>query len=321
LSFGPHDIVENPPPVLVCTPSTLEARWTGRNIIRVSDSRNIPLAAAILCGSTEADPILQFADEVGICADRFTHLQMLVRAYELSSTPDFEACAATIRVVDTLSPDPTAGIAGKEKLIRKLCSQVCDVGIVGVLQLRNLKIIGFHGAERIWESLRTRVAAYRLEKQDDVTFLRAISDALSEEAVMPWCEAILSGITALACSTSSTFPLAFWRWAHIEPSTFTKLFQYLPSDHDLEARISDVAPREMDTSEGSMIMTLARTKRWLHLHGAAAGACFEPKEAVRQQLIIDTEITYLDGIKAALQRATNKELVTLALECGEMRSA
>ncbi len=40
LSFGPHDIVDNPPPVLVCTPSTLETRWTGRNIISVSGSKN-----------------------------------------------------------------------------------------------------------------------------------------------------------------------------------------------------------------------------------------------------------------------------------------
>ncbi|MEI4951178.1 effector-associated domain EAD1-containing protein [Aeromonas caviae] len=319
LSFGPHDIVDNPPPVLVCTPSTLEARWTGRNIISVSGSKNIPRAAAILCDSTEANPILQFADEVGICVDRFTHLQMLVSAYELSSTPDFEACTATIRLVDTLSPDPTVGTVGKEKLIRKLCSQMCDVGIAGVLQLRNLKIIGFHGAERIWESLRARVATYRLEEVDDRTFLHTISDALSAEAIIPWCEAILSGITASACSTSSTFPLAFWRWAHIQPSTLTKLFEHLPSDHDLEARLSQVVPREIKTSVGNTVMTLARAKRWLRLHGAAAGACFEPRDAVRQQLIIDTELTHLDGIKAALRRATSKELVTLALESDETR--
>ncbi|WP_047535633.1 GAP1-N1 domain-containing protein [Shewanella sp. ZOR0012] len=319
LSFGPHDIVDNPPPVLVCTPSTLEARWTGRNIISVSGSKNISRAAAILCDRTEANPILQFADEVGICVDRFTHLQMLVSAYELSSTPDFEACTATIRLVDTLSPDPTVGTVGKEKLIRKLCSQMCDVGIAGVLQLRNLKIIGFDGAECIWESLRARVATYRLEEVDDRTFLHTISDALSAEAVIPWCEAILSGITASACSTSSTFPLAFWRWAHIQPSTLAKLFEHLPSDYDLEARLSKVAPLKMNTSVGNTVMTLARSKRWLRLHGVAVGACFVPREAVQQQLIIDTDLTHLYGIREALRRATSQELVTIALEIYELR--
>ncbi|MFQ2195011.1 GAP1-N1 domain-containing protein [Aeromonas jandaei] len=319
LSFGPHDIVDNPPPVLVCTPSTLEARWTGRNIISVSGSKNISRAAAILCDRTEANPILQFADEVGICVDRFTHLQMLVSAYELSSTPDFEACTATIRLVDTLSPDPTVGTVGKEKLIRKLCSQMCDVGIAGVLQLRNLNIIGFDRAERIWESLRARVATYRLKEVDDKIFLHTISDALSAEAVIPWCEAILSGITASACSTSSTFPLAFWRWAHIQPSTLAKLFEHLPSDYDLETRLSKVAPLEMNTSVGNTVMTLARSKRWLRLHGVAAGACFVPREAVQQQLIIDTDLTHLYGIREALRRATSQELVTIALEIYELR--
>lgn len=319
LSFGPHDIVENPPPVLVCTPSTLETRWTGRNIISASGSKNLSRAAAILCDSTEAYPILQFADEVGICVDRFTYLQMLVRAYELSSNTDFEACAATIRLVDTLSPDPTVGTVGKEKLTRKLCLQMCDVGMLGVLQLRNLKIIGFHGAERIWESLRARVATYPIEEVDDRTFLHTINDALSAEAVTPWCEAILSGITAFACSTSSTFPLAFWRWAQMKPSTLTKLFEHLPSDYDLEARLSKVAPLEMNTSVGNTVMTLARSKRWLRLHGVAAGACFVPREAVQQQLIIDTDLTHLYGIKEALRRATSQELVTIALEIYELR--
>ncbi|EKO5230716.1 hypothetical protein P0J02_001496 [Vibrio parahaemolyticus] len=319
LSFGPHDIVDNPPPVVVCTPSTLEARWTGHNVIGVSSSKNMPRAAAILCDSTEANPILQFADEVGIGVDRFSHLQMLVSAYQLSSSPDFEACAATIRLVNTLSPDPTVGAVGKEKLIHKLCSQMCDVGITGILQLRNLQIIGFHGAERIWESLRARVATYRLEEVDDRRLLDIISDALSAEAVIPWCEAIIGGIVASASSTLPTFPLAFWRWADIQPSTLTKLFEHIPSNHDLEARISQVAPREMSTSTGNMVMILARAKNWLLLHGVAVGACFKPREAVHQQLIIDTELTHLDGIKAALRRATSKELVTLALESDENR--
>ncbi|EMN5324594.1 TPA: effector-associated domain EAD1-containing protein [Enterobacter hormaechei] len=319
LSFGPQDIVENPPPILVCTPSTLEVRWTGRNIIGTSSSNQLPRAAAILCDSTEADTILQFAEDVGICVDKFTHLHMLVSAFELSSINDFEASVATIRLVDKLSSDPTVGKVGKEKLIRRLCSQMSDVGIAEFLQLRNLKIVGIHGTECIWVSLRDRVATYHLEEMDDRTFLRTISDALSAEAVAPWCDAILSGITVSACSSLSTFPLAFWRWVNIEPTTITKLFEYLPSDYDLETRIFQVAPREMNTSVGNTVMTLARSKKWLRLHGAAAGASLELREAVYKQLSIDTEITDLDGIKATLRRATSLELITLALENQESR--
>ena len=196
---------------------------------------------------------------------------------------------------------------------------MCDVGIAGILQLRNLGVMGFHEAGRIWESLDARIATHRLEEADDTAFLDAISDALSATAVAPWCKAILSGITASACSTSSTFPVAFWRWAHIQPSMLTKLFEHLPSDHDLEARLSKVAPREMNASVGNTVMTLALSKKWLRLHGVAAGACFEPREAVHRQLIIDTELIHLNGIKAALRRATSKELVTLALESDEIR--
>ena len=318
LSFGPQDIVDNPLPVLVCTPSSLEARWTGRNIISIPGSKNLTRAASILYDSSEATPILQFADECGISVDRFTHLQMLVSAYELNTTTNFEACTATIRLVNTLSPDPTVGAVGKEKLIHKLGSQMSDIGIAEMLQLRNLKI-DFNGAECIWECLRSRVATYQLEKVDDQNLLNIISEALSAEAVTAWCDAILSGIIISACSPSSTFPLAFWRWARIQPSTLIKLFENLPSDHDLETRLSKVAPQEMNTNVCNTVMKLARAKKWLRLHGAAVGGCFEPREAVHQQLIIDTELTHLDGIKAALRRATSKELISLALESDEPR--
>lgn len=320
LSFSPHDIVDNPPPLLVCTPSALEARWTGRNIIGISDSKDaVSRAAAMLCDSTEAGPILQFANEVGIRLDKLAHLQMLVRAYELSSAPDFEACVNTIRLVNTLSPDPTVGSVGKEKLIRKLCSQMRDVGIAGILQLRNLEVVGFNGADRIWENLGARIATHGLEEADDTALLHAINDSLSATAIAPWCKAILSGILTSSHSTSSAFPVAFWRWAHAQPAIFAKLFEHLPPSHELETRLSNVAPREVSSNVGNTVMTLALSNQWLRLHGVAAGGYLEPREAVHRQLMVDTELTHLDGIKAALRRATGKELVTLALENDENR--
>ncbi len=320
LSFGPHDIVDNLPPVLVCTPSALEARWTGHNIIGMSSSGDISHASAMLSGSTDAGPILQFAREVGIRLDKFSHLLMFVRAYELSSAINFEACVATIRLVEALSPDPAVGSVGKEKLVSKLCSLMREVGIAEILQLRNLGVMGFLGAGRIWESLGTWVATNRLEGADDTTFLQAIDDALSiAAAVALWRKAILDGVLTASRSISSSFPAAFWRWAYIQPVTLTKLFEHLPSDHDLETRLSNAAPREVSTNVGNTIMTLALSKQWLRLHAAAAGGCLEPREAVHRQLLIDTELTHLDGIKTALRRATGEELVALAIEHDENR--
>jgi hypothetical protein len=66
-------------------------------------------------------------------------------------------------------------------------------------------------------------------------------------------------------------------------------------------------------------MELALTKRWLRLHGAAAGATLVPLEAVRRQLSVDTDSASMDGVRAALFRATPKQALDIALETADAR--
>jgi hypothetical protein len=322
LSFGPKDIVELPQPAIVCTPSKLEARWSGNKIIRLSSSGDVSQAAAIISGSAEASPILTFANELGVRLDELANLPLLAHAYELDSisTPTFEATLTTIRLIDKLSPRPDVGLEGKKNLISKLCFQVGEVDIASILQMRNLSTKAFYEASCIWDSLEDWVAKNALKKTDDTSFLTAIDDSFSSvAAIEDWRKAILGGIIKSSLSISPNFPDAFWRWAHIKPKTLAGLFEHLPSDDELNTRLSSAVPRNMAVTVGEAIMTLALSKKWLHLHGAAAGGCLEPSEAAYRQMSIDTEPTHIDGIKAALIRATECQLVELAIETDEKR--
>ncbi|MFA0390101.1 effector-associated domain EAD1-containing protein [Vibrio splendidus] len=322
LSFGPKDIVETPQPTIVCTPSTLETRWAGGNIIRLSSSRDVSTAAAIISGSSDASPILKFANELGVRLDKLTDLPLLARAYELNSvsTPTFENTVTTIRLIDKLSPIPTLGVGGKEKLISTLCSQMSEAGICGILQLRNLNIIGFDETNCIWDELENWVAANTFKETDDLSFMTAVDDSFSlSTAIEDWRKAMLGGIKRASLSESQHFSAAFWRWAHIKPKTLASLFEYLPSGSGLSRRLCNAGPLNISASAGDVIMTIALSKKWLRLHGVAAGGCLEPSDAAYRQISIDTDPTHIDGVKAALRRATEYEIVDLAIETGENR--
>jgi hypothetical protein len=170
----------------------------------------------------------------------------------------------------------------------------------------------------LWASLESWAAANKFAEADDAALLSAIEDALStSNAVEAWRRAILSGIAAASSSKSSAFPAAFWRWAASRPATLSALVAHLSQDIDLEARLSDAAPREVNRDAGEAVMALAAPKLWLRLHGTAAGASLTPPEAIRRQLSLDADRTNLDGVRAALRRATPAEMLAIALELGE----
>ena len=66
-------------------------------------------------------------------------------------------------------------------------------------------------------------------------------------------------------------------------------------------------------------MALALTRTWLRLHGSAAGASLTPQDAVRKQLSVDADPGSIDGIKAAMRRATPAQSLAIALEIAEPR--
>ena len=322
LSFGPDDVVENPQPSLVCTPTALAARWTGHRVIGTSGPAPLSRAAAILSGGAGAEPVLRFAREIGAHLDRFTDLRLLERAYELgsSSNPTFDDCVAVLRLVERLSPDPDIGEAGKAKLINRLNSQLLAAAVTGVLLLRNLGTTGLPTANTVWASLEAWAVANKFAHADDPAMLSVIDDALSAStAVEPWRRAILDGVVTAARSTSSGFSAAFWRWAATRPTTLTALAGHLPQNLDLETQLSDAAPRAISPDAGKAVMAIALTKKWLCLHGAAAGASFTPGEAVRRQLSVDVDPGGIDGLRAALRPATSAQLIAIALETAEPR--
>jgi len=322
LSFSPHDIVETPQPSLVCTPTSLAARWTGHQIIGAPASTTISRAAAILSGAADAEPILDFARQIGARLDHFADLPLVERAYELGScsSPSFGDCVAVLRLVERLSPDPEVGMAGKAKHINRLSSRLQSATVSEILLLRNLSTTGLPAARTLWTSLESWAASNTFAQADDPTFLSAIADAFSTAtAVEPWRKSILAGLVSAARSPSPWFSTAFWRWAETRPSILMALADHLPLDRDLETRLSETVARIVTPDAGKAVMTIALTKRWLRLHGTAAGASLSPREAVHQQLSVDPDPSDFDGLRAALRRATPAQALAIALETAEPR--
>ena len=322
LSFDPRDLVERPRPALVCTPRGMAGRWFEYPVIR-SAARREPgsLAAAILSGHGKAAPVIEFMQEMGVKPASFPDLRLVEQAYRLDiGEPTLERRVGVTRLIEKLSPDSDAGEGGKDILVRRLCDVLSAARAEDILLLRNVQLTAFPSANRVWKALERWVAENSYAKDQDVQMLSVLKDATtSNAAVQEWRTAILDGLAVATGSAKSSFPRAFWRWLQIRTEIVAAVFRHVPVEARIEERLASATPRNLDKASAETLEALALSRGWLRLHGAVLSASCSTSEAVRRQVAVDTDPSFVEGLRAALRCAKPEELVECALEIEDPR--
>jgi len=315
LSFGPQDIIDEITPSVICTPSSLASRWSSYRVVgKVIQSSS--LAAGILYGEAEAAPVVKLAEQVGAQILHFSDLPLLQRIYEIdeSLNPQFDECVSALRILEKLSPNPEQGLARKSVFMNRLVLRLPEASIENILLLRNLGMVGLPDASKIWDALKNWIVTNSLAASEDTGMLSILTDALvTPAAVEPWRLSIINGLISGSQESPDVLANAFWRWAKLCSKVLTELARYLPIDDAFENQITKSAPKILDVNTGNFVMALAESKNWLKIHGAAASACLEPFDAIVRQLSVDFKATELEGLRAALRKATSMEVIELAL--------
>ena len=322
LSFGPPDLVEQPMPTLVCTPHGMAARWSGYPVVRTATPHEPDsLAAAILSGRAGASPLIEFMQQVEVRPATFPDLRLAEQAYQLDiGEPSLERRVGVMRLIEKLSPDSDAGDTGKKLLAQRLCDALSGARAEEILRLRNLQLSAFPEPKRVWNALATWVAENSYSQDQDTEMLSVLEDATtSDAAVEEWRTAILNGLAAAARSAKSAFPRAFWRWIKIRPQIVTAVFPHAPAEAGVEERLARAAPRTLDKATAATLQPLALSRGWLRLHGTVLSASASPSDAARRHVAVDTDPSFLEGLRAALRRAKPAELVECALQIEDPR--
>ena len=323
LSFGPSDLVETPKPALVCTPQGMAARWSGYRTVGSSPCREpTSLAAAVLSGHETAAPFLEFMREIGAEPTTFDELRLIEQAYRFSvDEPTLEHCVGAVRLVERLSPSLDSGRDRKESFVRQLCELLLTARAEQILRLRNLRLSSFPSPARVWRALEAWTAENAFLEEQDSEMLSVLADATTRNAaVAEWRTALLEGLTAAAaCSRKSGFTNAFWRWIRIRPDIVATVFPHIPIESDVEKRLAAAPPHELEETSAETLAELARSRGWLRVHGAALSATYGPLDAVRRQIEIDTEPSFIDGLRLALRQAKSVEMVECALKLDDLR--
>jgi hypothetical protein len=202
LSFAPQDIVEDQPPLIVCTPATLTARWSQHRIVKVTEASVNSASAGIVAGVLNADPLLSFGRKIGVDLRWLADLPLLERAHKLVSGQDtFADLVAAVRLIDKLSPNASAGDDAKRAIADRLASSVASASADEILALRNLSLSGFPAVPNVWNEVERWFANHELLQDEDHALVTMLSDAGDNRAaVATWRNAISMGVAKAARS-------------------------------------------------------------------------------------------------------------------------
>ena len=316
LSFGPTDLIDQPMPALVCTPHATAGRWSEHRVIRTTTPHKPnSLAAAILSGHAGATPLIEFIQQMEVRPATFPGLRLAEQAYQLDiGESSLERRVGAMRLIEKLSPNSDAGGAGKRLLVQRFCDALSGARADEILRLRNLQLSAFAEPERVWNAVATWVAENSYAQDQDTEMLSVLKDATtSDAAVEQWRGAILNGLAAAARSAKPFFPRAFWRWTRMRPEIVAAVFPHVPAKAAVEERLARATPRTLDQAAAAALEPLALSRGWLRLHGTILSASASSSDAARRQVAVDTDPSFLDGLRAALLRAKPAEVVECAL--------
>jgi hypothetical protein len=320
LSFGPGDLVEVPPPTLVCTPASLIGRWQQHRIVdRAGDGTS--LAAAMLEGSEAGTTLRAFAESIGAELATFAELPLLEQAHRMATAhPEiFGRVLAAVRLVDRLSPDPKRGATDKQALVDRLVAALAQALPSDVLALRNVSLLGFPAEQSVWQGLEGWCERHGFPPDEDADLLLILRDTLLDgDARDEWRRAVSRGIHQAARHAELAFASGFWRWTEADHSIAAPLLALVDPDGAIEARLVGAAPAQLTRQAVESLLRIFAERRLPALHAAAAGAGLPPLEAARLQCKIQSG-TDAAAMRLALRRAAPTEILDCAMEIGDQR--
>lgn len=316
LSFGPSDLVEQPPPMLVCTPEQLQARWTKHRLVNPDDQAPTSEAASVISGERDATPILTLAADLGMEIQSLNELSRFERLHQiLARDGGFDDLLAAVRLVDGASNDPTLGAGKKDQLIKRLIAEVPHATCRQLLQMRNLSLAGFAYSEPLWAAVESFFSNMNYAPAEDGDLTELILMAVDQQHALPaWRAAVTAGLVTSARQDGHALYRAVWRWAERSEAAFTAALEILPTEVSVEKRLADEAPTKLKGTATAGFLAPLVAKRWLAVHGAVLAATQSPLDAARLQLTVDRDFSNIAGLRFALRHATPAQMLECTVE-------
>lgn len=292
LSLSPRDS-DGQGLTVVSTPAPLESRWHDAPMIRPAEQGDTALtpAEAYFLGAPDGAQIAAFIVALEWRPSQPRDLRLLERALpywrglEEDTIPDgVVGIRALATVIDKLSPEPTAAVGIKRRLLSLLMTETISAASADVLGLRALNLGAFPNSEDtvakgVLEWLFAIVSDDRRAREENYGAAVLATATSGENA---WARAVSRAAEEFLRRWPHGAAAAVWAWWQAAPVLVSTQETALPGG--VENSLVTATPATIAPATGRNVRAVATRRRWPLLHAAAAAASLSPLEAWRVEV-------------------------------------
>jgi hypothetical protein len=331
INFNPSEIPKKKINFIV-TPENQEAKFEGKGfcIVKTNDSVTLTeFAEQFLAGEENATTRLAaFAEVIEVDISSLTTREISlfakgVSTFEnLNSITDIKLLNTLSNIVAKYSPEEKKGSAFKNRLIVKMCAVVESTGESDVLSLKTFQTNVFKDSQKkIIHTTKKWIDDYLLsekenEKKDFTPTLTQIYDSTSKNWLTDLARDRVKNFLSSINQTSANI---VWKWI----SNDTAILKIISSEIDYSKKAEGFFISSFSLTTDKSILKEAKAfavnKDWLKFHASIVKSEYDFKTAIAEQLKVDSDANYFDGIETITSGVNPKEIIDVAVSNGDKR--
>lgn len=221
-------------------------------------------------------------------------------------------------LISRYSVNPKTAFSAKAKLLQSIGEAIKKADADEIIVIANPNWSGFANAQNVLSAaltdwLNKNLMSQTLKKGGVIV----IEKAMNQTSQNWWSKTVLATFSYLLKHWKSEYAKKMWDWFTDKPDLIKSIGSLLPSN--VERDLVSSFPNKLKKAVAEPFFDLARSKKWLHLHGLLALQLFSPKEAFTYQLVIDTNIKHNEVLKEMASNVKDQLIITIAVDLMDSR--
>lgn len=311
----------------IATPSGIITRFRNSGFLVVDRHDNYApsgLAEMVLSGNEDVKiKVNDFLSQLGV--DKIERSDLAVigigmkTAEDIDTISDLKRINSLSHIISNFSPDAKDGGKFKTQVVEKIASLINSSSFSDILVLRTFKFDSFSSSKKILENafanwINENIFLKSFKEEDCIAFFNGISDKSNDWLLRVAQDKLAEFFTTISIDKAGLF----YAWYACNP-TISNVISSFISGAFVEDYFLDAAPGKKTIKNVDGLKQFALSKRWLKLHAKFLLYQFPAERAIKEQLKIDTNQDYSDGISLILKGLKPQAVVKLTMSSPDIR--
>lgn len=314
----------------ITTPESCENKFfnTAFCVVRKNDTYNLTEFFELYLASNKKakeriDSFIKAIEAKNLDANEISILAKGINTYEnLDSIDDFKLINTLSHIVAEYSPDELKGIDIKKQILHRIQTLSYLADVKEICLLKNFKTNSFNNSGKLLTIVvsdwidKFLFTETENKKNDLLPILKLY---FKQETIDWWTECIRIKLIHFLKNIDIVKARLVWDWLLKDFDILINIEPEIDVSKDTENNFVKEFPNNINKSNFNILKKFARKRNWYKLHGKILSIEYSFEKALSEQLKIDIDINYTDGIEPIISDIKPSEIVHFAVNNGDQR--